>query len=271
MAFDWLAYVEHRDGIQLRHGRNGSEVHIGPYSVDGYHDETRKIFEFNGCYHHGHDCELTDYIEDEKWLTSREQRYNNTMQREAFFKALTYDVETIWECQYLKAKEDDSEMQEFISSLNKISTSNKRYMTQDEILNEVRSGSFFGCVECDISTPDDKKEMFSEMAPIFKNTTITFNDIGEHMQQYVKEHPDVSSRDRRCLIGSLFGEKILLATPLLKWLLDHGLQCTHIYQTVEWASAPCFHPFMERVADARRQGDVHPSKSVIAETMKLLG
>ena len=78
------------------------------------------------------------------------------------------------------------------------------------------------------------------------------------------------SQPRRSLIGSYFGEKILLATPLLKWYLEHGLEVTHVYQVIEYTPNTCFHPFREAVSDARRAGDIDPNKSIIADTMKLL-
>ena len=43
------------------------------------------------------------------------------------------------------------------------------------------------------------------------------------------------SRPRRSLIGSMACEKILLATPLLKWYLEHGLEVTRVYQVIEYA------------------------------------
>ena len=56
------------------------------------------------------------------------------------------------------------------------------------------------------------------MCPIFKNVEINQNNkevIGEHMYDYAK--------DTKKLIGSMFGKKILLYTPLLKWYYEHGL------------------------------------------------
>ena len=72
------------------------------------------------------------------------------------------------------------------------------------------------------------------------------------------------------LIGSYFGEKILLASPLIKWYLENGLEVTHIYQVLEYTPVPCFQPFGEAVSDARRAGDVDPNKAIIADTMKLV-
>ena len=90
------------------------------------------------------------------------------------------------------------------------------------------------------------------------------------MKSYAEENKIVS-QPRRSLIGSYFGEKILLATPLLKWYLEHGLEVTHVYQVIEYTPNTCFHPFREAVSDARRAGDIDPNKSIIADTMKLVG
>ena len=79
------------------------------------------------------------------------------------------------------------------------------------------------------------------------------------------------SRLRRSLIGSMVGEKILLATPILKWYLEHGLEVTRVYQVIEYTPEPCFKPFGDAVSNARRAGDADPSKAIIADTMKLVG
>ena len=71
-------------------------------------------------------------------------------------------------------------------------------------------------------------------------------------------------------IGSYFCEKILLASPFIKWYLEHGLEVTHIYQVVEYTPVPCFQPFGEAVSDARRAGNVDSNKAIIADTMKLV-
>lgn len=60
-------------------------------------------------------------------------------------------------------------------------------------------------------------------------------------------------------------------TPLLKWYINHGLEITKIYQTVEYTPQRCFKSFVRDVSDARRQGDVDPSKAILADTRKLEG
>ena len=90
------------------------------------------------------------------------------------------------------------------------------------------------------------------------------------MRQYAEEH-DIMSTPRRMLIGSYRGDKILLATPLLRWYLAHGLVVDHVYQVVEYHREACFRHFGESVSAARREGDADPDKAIIADTMKLLG
>ena len=45
----------------------------------------------------------------------------------------------------------------------------------------------------------------------------------------------------------------------------------HIYQVIEYDPIPCFRWFGDAVSTARREGDVHRDKTIIADTMKLLG
>jgi len=86
-------------------------------------------------------------------------------------------------------------------------------LTEGQILQSVVSGSLM--------------EKFSEMCPIFKNTEISREDIGDYMREFAKEN-EIIHQPRRSLIGSYFGEKILLATSLLKWYLEHGLVVTRV-------------------------------------------
>ena len=90
------------------------------------------------------------------------------------------------------------------------------------------------------------------------------------MRQYAEEH-DILSKPRVMLVGSFRGVKILLATPLLRWYLAHGLVVDRVYQIIEYEPNPCFRRFGESVSTARRAGDEDPDRAIIADTMKLLG
>ena len=62
---------------------------------------------------------------------------------------------------------------------------------------------------------------------------VIMDSLSKHNNGYkYAEENDVMKQARRSLIGSMFGEKILLATPLLKWYLEHGLEATRVYQVL---------------------------------------
>ena len=142
------------------------------------------------------------------------------------------------------------------------------------------NNELFGMVECDISVPKTwakgferrmpPSEYFAEMSPIFCTTEVGFEHLSPEMKNYVVRG-GLSRNSRRLLVGGMKAEKILLATPLLQWYLQHGLQITKIYLVMEYVPNACFRDFQQEVSDARRRGDADPTLSIIADTMKLLG
>ena len=120
----------------------------------------------------------------------------------------------------------------------------------------------------DVHVPNDLKTKFAEMPPIIKKIDISRDDIGENMKTYAEER-GVMSHSRRSLIGSMFGEKIMIIFPLLKWYVEHALRVTKIHQVVEYTPSTSFKEFGEKVCDARRAGDADPNKKIIAESEKL--
>ena len=98
----------------------------------------------------------------------------------------------------------------------------------NNLVHDVLNEKLFGFVEVDIKVPDELYDKFSEMSPIFKNIAIDSSKkdiIGEHMFNYCQMNHIPLHKSKK-LIGSMFGEKILLYTPLLKWYLEHGLNIT---------------------------------------------
>jgi hypothetical protein len=195
--------------------------------------------------------------------------FERTIERKRYLEDRGFTVVDIWECEYKQMRKTDEDLklfrQNYIQGLDVRTT-----MSENEVLSKITEGEIFGVVECDIHVPEDKKEKFSEMTPIFKNVDIPFEAIGEHMQNFVEQNR-LSKKPRRGLIGSMFGNKILLTTPLLRWYIKHGLKVTKVYEVIEYTPKNCFTGFADEVSNARREGDRDPSTAVIAETMKLHG
>ena len=255
MAIQWLTRESERTGLSIRHQANGREKRIGKLPVDGWCAQTHTAYQFHGCYFHGcpkcHQPEETNKLNGKTMVTL----LANTKKHTAYLRRHVKVVE-MWECTW-KRERDPPPRQ-------------KWQMTQQQIITAVVDGTLFGMVECDLHVPEHLQDHFAEMQPIFKNATVTRDDIGPFMRQYAVDH-DIMSTPRRMLVGSYRGEKILLATPLLRWYLAHGLVVDRVYQIIEYEPKPCFQRFGESVSAARRAGDADPDKSIIADTMKLLG
>jgi hypothetical protein len=90
------------------------------------------------------------------------------------------------------------------------------------------------------------------------------------MASYAKAH-DLLREPRRCLVGSNYGNKILLASPLLRRYLALGLKVTRIYKAIEFKKKKPFAHLSDEIIDVRRAADSDPDMKPRAETAKLEG
>ena len=255
--------------------------------------ECKSCFLFSGCYFHGHECPVTEKIKDPQWITKiQPMRLKRTERRRQFIESLGYEVVTLWECEWRKMKTQDEALKNFLST-RKWPSCFKGIPFQQDILTAVEEGKFFGAVEVDIAVPEKQwaprmrknKEfwanfghrtpevLYAEMPPLFLNTDIPVESMGDHMQAYMKETGMDMTRPRRLLVSGLKAEKVLLSSPLLCWYMEHGLEVTRVYQCVEYQKQNCFAPFEQEVANARRNAALvsGDDAAIQADTYKLLG
>lgn len=181
-----------------------------------------------------------------------------------------YDLKIMWECEWRELYRQSQQVRYFCRKLKTEILGEEVNSTEQQILERIESGELFGLVECDIHVPETLKEKFGEMSPIFKNVMVSRNDISEHMKEFVKD-TDHLKTPQRMLIGSMFAEKILLFTELVRWYLKHGMKVTKIYGVYSYKRSSIFRRFGESVSDARREGDSDPDKALLADMAKLIG
>ena len=270
-ADEWLAWTSHQRGTTLRTRLNDTEKRLGDRQlpVDGFDPSTGTPYQYMGCYWHG--CPSCFPPEDPHPTRGKTYGYwyEKTLQNITYLEEIGYPPVIEWGCQWLGEKREKVEIEVYLNSHFPGRQHKGKLKTETQLLDEVRNGSLFGAVEVDIHVPDELKQKFSEMTPIFKNVDISLDDIGPHMKAFAQQH-ECMPRPRRALIGSYRGDKILLATPLLQFYLEQGLVVTKVYQAVQWCSKPCLAPFGEFVSNARRDGDQGGS-TVVAETAKTVG
>ena len=98
----WLLHMEQTDEKNIMHCRNGREYkppEVPRISVDGYCPETNTIYEFLGCFWHGHTCQPFRDVATLSGDTLAE-RYERTMARLEQITQAGYQVKLQWECEF---------------------------------------------------------------------------------------------------------------------------------------------------------------------------
>lgn len=108
-AYHWMDWLSQTTKHRIKHKLNyGREKRVGPYPVDGFCSSTSTIFQFHGCYHHGHDCEITKRVRNEKW------RQNRTLRTNQYIQERGYRLNQIWECEFRNLKTSSKSLQNLI-------------------------------------------------------------------------------------------------------------------------------------------------------------
>ena len=277
------------ENVQIRHAETPrGEYRIDNYEVDGYDEENNTVYEFHGCYWHGHSCH-TGY-DEEKW--------NKTLRRDEAIRNAGYTLVTITSCEWIKMDEskdwyhtektsshniddvvENSSEEElaFIMNSSSSSTSSEvqaeeeEVLTKDDILDDVINERDYGFVKVDIHVPEHLIEKFSEFPPIFKNAEIKLEDMGEHMREFCAAIGRKSGV-KRSLISSMHATGIILLTPLLKWYIEQGLEVTRVYYIISYNGKECFDWFTKEVAHNRRAADLGGADlRMSGEASKLMG
>ena len=289
-SLEWLEFTAQQTGHFIQHAANGVEVRLGykGVPVDGYDHETMTAYQFHGCLYHGHECmEETDAKQssmrafEEIHLIRRDELRENTALMDDFIRHECHvSLVAMWECEWELSKMTDPGVRAFMKARSdnhtNLSAHSKPYTvlgpegaTEDEIMQAIADGRMYGMALVDIHTPDSLKEKFHDMPPIFKTATVGREDIGDYMKAYC-ECEDLLKTSSRMLISSYKADNILLATPLLRWYIEHGLVVTKVHLVMEWRGQYCFRDWMNEAANMRRVAERDSSKAMLGESAKLL-
>ena len=164
MATEWMEWEANQIGNPIRHKYNSKEKCIGKRQlpVDGWCAKTNTVYQFHGCYWHGHECMASKgIITNEKNGKSMEHLRLDTQKNSKYIQQCGYNVKEIWECEWKEMKRNDNSLRQFLRKFCK-PLDFKKTMTQKTILEAVKTNALFGMVECDIRVPDHLKRYFAE-------------------------------------------------------------------------------------------------------------
>nr|XP_022294902.1 uncharacterized protein LOC111105016 [Crassostrea virginica] len=113
-ASRWLSWLG-RD-LSIQHAWNGGEVKFGNFTVDGYDETTRTVYEFYGCYWHGCPVCFPDQATEthpHRTQFTYNSLYELTLARELALKEQGFNLVTLWEHDFDKQFQKNDAFQDF--------------------------------------------------------------------------------------------------------------------------------------------------------------
>ena len=94
-----------------------------------------------------------------------------------------YQIVEMWECEWWSLYKTDAPVKSYLRA----NFPYKRPLSEEQLLHQIIDGRLFGYVQCDIEVPEHLRDYFSNFPPIFKNTAVSRDDIGDLMKEYAEK------------------------------------------------------------------------------------
>ena len=271
-AQQWLSYMQmtdpfldNEDGtrtvIESQYHRGekklyNSEENKDNWSVDGFalKGNQGKVYEFNGeKWHKG--CPHCDSgNRNEKWE-----------RKKADIDCYGYHLEVMWECQFDKLlpqiKETETEMPDILF----------KNQTESELLDGIKSGKFYGFLECTVSSPPDVLENMADYPPVIKRIWVKDEHLTDYMKgQIAYEKPHLKKFERETVVQCFNAEKHLLLSDWAQFYMANGLKISNVTRFVQYLPKKALLPFAQHVTEMRIAAEKvkHETKS---KTAKIFG
>jgi hypothetical protein len=103
-CINWLNSLMIKDDtVKIRHARNGGEVKIDKYFVDGYDKDTDTIYQFDGCWYHSCPrCIKDRNIFNSFFQDTAANVYKKHLEKKNYLIGKCTNYVDIWECDYDK-------------------------------------------------------------------------------------------------------------------------------------------------------------------------
>ncbi|GFR60792.1 novel protein similar to DNA polymerases [Elysia marginata] len=195
LSREWLEWVADKENITIRHKLNSKDKQLGArrIRVDGWNAENNTVYQFHGCFFHGHECHKTEGCGDVNLVSGKsfQKLRERTAEITQYLREeVGVKVIEMYECEWEEMKEADDQIVDFVNTNLPQSSflfSTSSSVTKCSILRDVFDGFLYGLVRCDIKVPESLRGHFSEMPPIFKNNEVSREYIGSFMRDFADE------------------------------------------------------------------------------------
>jgi len=98
---------------------------------------------------------------------------------------------------------------------------------------------FFGFLEVDIEVPKHLYNYFSELPPITKNAEYDESICGDYTRKLLENLKKKPHKTRK-LVATMKGEKNVIKSTRLKWLLNKGCVVSKLHSVIPATPRRCF-------------------------------
>ena len=99
----------------------------------------------------------------------------------------------MWECNWWELYRTDATVKNYLGA----TIPDQRRLREEQLMQEIKSGKFFGSVQCDLKVPDHLKIYFVNFHPVFKKIVVSRNEIGDLMKEHEAKE-GITSQPKKC-------------------------------------------------------------------------
>ena len=265
-AILWLEYLQKTnfDGTIIRHALNGGEKSIVldgvRFKADGFcvYNGVNHYFFFNGCRYHKCNCQNS--------LKSpyRDQNYERDQKLKKICSKHGKHIE-IFECQFdkLKIRMEENKVSCFFDKMMR-----NQLVTQQDIFNKIENGKFYGIICCDVRSPPDVVQRWSQLGwpPIPTHVTPTVDMIQPAIAAEMEKR-NVKLEKQLTLV---FNEKEhVMTTDFFQFYLKKGLKMSNLKWALEYTRDTPVKKFINTMTQHRKDAERNGNKPLV-ELYKLI-
>ena len=157
----------------------GRQKKIDCFSVDGICNHCNTVFEAMGCYFHYLPCQEARPSLTDNEITIGIKKENKTK--------CAKNISNRKATKLLKSGSASggkyTELMQLLKNQFRANFSYQRPLSEERLMQETRSGKLFGYDQCDLKLPEHLKAYFANFPPVFRNTVVSRNDIGDLMEE----------------------------------------------------------------------------------------
>ena len=202
----------------------GRQKEVDRFGVDGFYSHCNTVFEAMGCSHYFFPSQdLRPSLTEKDIKRGSSQRELDELRR-GYIQEIGFNVMEMWECEWWRLYKTTINVKLHIRE----NFPYRRSLTEQQLLEGKKKGNLFGYVQCNIDVPESLRANFSNFPPVFKNTLVSKNDIGDLIKTH-EEEEGIMSQPPKMLISSLTLQNGTLITLLLLFYLQLELVVTKIH------------------------------------------